>query len=131
MNEATGGHSSSSSSSASDASSGSYTTNSNTDAQSTSSNNGEIPIGTRSLPMWMLVAAAVATALAVGAVAKGMRRSEPPPHALTGSVARRMGLFSQFAECALCDSTQRPARVVEMTMSHDDYNQMPSHAAMV
>lgn len=110
----------------------SYSANSsNQNSQNTSSNNGEIPIGARSLPMWMLIAAAVATALAVGAVVKGLRRSEPPAHALKGSVARRMGLFSQFADCALCDAA-RPDRTVEMTMSYDDYEKMqPPSSAMV
>jgi len=106
-----------------------YTTNSNTD--NTNSNNGEIPVGATSLPMWMLIAAAVASALAVGAVVKGMRRQEPPKHALSGSVARRMNLFSQFADCALCNSNERPSRVVEMTMSSDDYEAMPKTSAMV
>jgi hypothetical protein len=60
---------------------------------------------------------------------------------LSGSVARRMGLFSTFADAALCNSNgggggggggggqqqqniMRPARVVEMTVSKEDYTTM-------
>ena len=88
-------------------------------------------MGASSVPMWMLILAAVATAMAVGAVVKGLRRSETPPHVLKGSVARRMGLFSQFADCALCSEGGRPQRVVEMTMSADDYEKMPPMSAAV
>jgi hypothetical protein len=72
--------------------------------------------------MWMIVIAAAAAAMAMAAVMMGMRKSEKKPHALTGSVARRMELFSNFANCALMcsDADARPARVVEMTASHDD-----------
>lgn len=69
----------------------------------------------------MLVAAAAAAVMAIMAVAAGQRRTEKQPHILTGSVARRMALFNNVCNSALCDSTERPSRVVEMTMSLDDY----------
>jgi len=68
----------------------------------------------------MLVAAAAAVALAVAAVIMGTRKKPKNTHALTGSVGRRMGLFSNFADSSLCSNTDRPARVVEMTMSEND-----------
>ena len=122
----TGGTTSSTSYSAE---SSSYSTNSNTSEYAP---NSSTPSGAGHLSMWALIVAAVATALAVGAVVKGLRRAEPHPHALQGSVARRMGLFSQFADCALCtDGTSgRPSRVVELTASADDYERMPTMAVV-
>jgi hypothetical protein len=75
---------------------------------------------------WMMVAAAVAAAFATGAVVMGQRKRKKAAHPLAGSVARRMGLFSNFADAALCNNSgggqNRPARVVEMTMSKEDYS---------
>jgi hypothetical protein len=71
---------------------------------------------------WMIIAAAVAAAFATGAVVMGQRKTQREPHPLSGSVARRMGLFSQFADSALCNPAQRPTRVVEMTMSKEDFS---------
>lgn len=115
-------------------SSTSYSSESN----SANSNNNEantkggIPTGVRSLSFWMLIAAAAAAALAIAAIVVGSRKSEKPVHPLSGSVARRMELFSNFADCALCDSgMQRPDRVVEMTMSKDDYDMSKKNSALV
>jgi hypothetical protein len=58
------------------------------------------------------------------AVVLGQRRRPVDTHPLRGSVARRIGLFSNFADAALCASVERPERVVEMTMSHDEYNDL-------
>lgn len=74
---------------------------------------------TSRLNLWMLLVAAVAASFAVGAVIAGTRKKPREMHPLSGSVVRRMGLFSQFADAALCNSVNRPERVVEMTMSHD------------
>lgn len=73
---------------------------------------------------WMMVAAAVAAAFAVSAVVIGQRKKKKAAHPLSGSVARRMGLFSNFADAALCNqgTAARPERVVEMTMSKEDYS---------
>lgn len=63
--------------------------------------------------MWMLIAAAVAATLAVAAVLTGQRRwNRNPQHALTGSVARRMSLFSTLAGRA--GNADRPSRRYEM-----------------
>jgi hypothetical protein len=71
----------------------------------------------------MLVAAAATVAMALFAIVAGQRRQEKQPHVLTGAVARRMALFSNFCDSTLCDSSvARPSRTVEMTMSMDDYN---------
>ena len=118
-------------------SSTSYSANSDSEYVANSSTSNEavpsstIPVGSKSVSLWMLVVAAVASAMAVGAVVKGLRRSDPPPHVLKGSVARRMGLFSQFADCAICSDGGRPQRVVEMTMSADDYERMPPTSVAV
>jgi hypothetical protein len=71
--------------------------------------------------MWMLIAAAVATAMAIAAVITGQRRSNLKQHSLSGSVARRMSLFSTMAGTNM--GSDRPARRVETTVSHDDYVQ--------
>jgi hypothetical protein len=68
----------------------------------------------------MLIMAAVAVAVAIAGVILGTRKRAKDMHPLTGSVGRRMGLFSNFANAALCNNTDRPERVVEMTMSKDD-----------
>jgi hypothetical protein len=52
----------------------------------------------------------------------GQRKKPRQLHPLTGSVGRRMALFGNFADSALCGSAERPDRVVEMTMSKDDYD---------
>jgi hypothetical protein len=61
---------------------------------------------------------AAATAMVAGIF--GQRRERVGNHQLKGSVARRMDLFSNFADRALCDQT-RPEHAVEMTASKDDY----------
>jgi hypothetical protein len=65
----------------------------------------------------MLVAAAIAVALALAAIMMGQGKQVTTNHPLQGSVGRRMGLFSNFAnKSSLSGSTGRPQRVVEMTM---------------
>lgn len=78
--------------------------------------------------MIMIIVAAVATMFATGAIVMG-QRNQIKEHPLKGSVARRKGIFQQFADCALCDSVplaQNDAtagqRHLEMTMSKDDYD---------
>ena len=61
----------------------------------------------------------MAAAVAIGAAIFGQRRERVGNHQLKGSVARRMDLFSNFADRALCDQA-RPERVVEMS-AKDDY----------
>jgi hypothetical protein len=68
----------------------------------------------------MLMLAAVAAAAAIAGVILGTRRRAKDMHPLSGSVGRRMGLFSNFANATLCNNASRPDRVVEMTMSKDD-----------
>jgi hypothetical protein len=70
---------------------------------------------------WWLILAAVAAMFAIGAVVMGQRQQRANDHILTGSVARRMGLFSTFADSALCARTE--PRTVEMTTTTnaDDY----------
>lgn len=81
--------------------------------------------GGRSFTFIMLIAAAVAVAMAIAAVVLGQRNKARDPHALSGSVGRRMALFSNFADSSLCNNAARPQRVVEMTMSGDeDYKGM-------
>jgi hypothetical protein len=99
---------------------GSYNVQSENNSEK--SKNSIMPNGIRSVSLWMLIAAAAAAVLAIGAVIMGQRDRNKEKHPLKGSVARRMGLFGQFADCALCDNASRPARVVEMTMSADDYD---------
>lgn len=71
--------------------------------------------------LWPLLVAAVAATTAMAAVIVGQRRDPEDRHQLQGSVARRMDLFSNFADRALCNNESRPGRVVEMTKSTDDY----------
>ncbi|GAX12871.1 hypothetical protein FisN_15Hu359 [Fistulifera solaris] len=70
--------------------------------------------------LWMLLAAGAAAVVAFATVMLGLRTPPTKAHPLSGSVARRMELFGNFADAALC-STDRPDRVVEMTASTDDY----------
>lgn len=130
----------------SDGSSSDYTTSSSTSSETDGYNGGDssssgntassnqkndnIPEGAAMLnpndfSFWMMAAAAVAAAFATGAVVMGQRKRKKSAHPLSGSVARRMGLFSNFADAALCNNggqNMRPARVVEMTMSKEDYS---------
>jgi hypothetical protein len=109
-----------------------YSTESSSAESSSSSssagleNGGAIPSGLSRFQWFMLVAAAAAVAMALFAIVAGQRRQEKPPHVLQGAVARRMALFSNFCDSTLCDassgSVSRPSRMVEMTMSMDDYN---------
>jgi len=96
-----------------------YSTNndgaSNTSPDSTSGG------GAAKIAWWMIIVAAVATLFAIGAIIMGQRKKRTDAHPLHGSVARRMNLFSEFADATLCASNKRPARVVEMTMSKDDH----------
>ena len=64
----------------------------------------------------MLVAAAAATAALVAAVV-GQRKNREERHALSGSVDRRMKLFTDLAGSNKGGS--RPARVVEMNNAND------------
>ena len=67
----------------------------------------------KSVTFWMLIAAAVAATLAVAAVLRGQRRSTPDAkHALSGSVARRMSLFSTLAGRG--GNADRPLRRYEL-----------------
>lgn len=77
---------------------------------------------------WLLLAAAaLAVAVAIGAVVVGQRKQEVV-HPLKGSVARRKGLFQSFTDCALCDTIPTDGKAaqqrhLEMTYSRDDYGQ--------
>ena len=53
------------------------------------------------------------------------------PHALQGSVARRMGLFSNFANADLCSSADRPQRVVELSQTAIDGADNARYSGMV
>jgi hypothetical protein len=70
----------------------------------------------------MFIVAGMAVATAFAAAVIGQRRQERKPHLLTGSVARRMGLFQNFCDSALCGDERNSSRAVEMTMSMDDYD---------
>jgi hypothetical protein len=84
---------------------------------------GASQTGSSKVKLWMFFVAAAAAVTAFAAVVAGQRRQQKKPHLLTGSVARRMGLFQTFCDSALCSSEDaRPSRVVEMTMSMDDYD---------
>lgn len=117
----------SSSSSSHSSSSSSSSSSSYTDSSSSVSNTSQETAGVgtyikgNTFSALMIAAAALAVALAIAAVILGQRKKPKEMHPLTGSVGRRMGLFSNFADSALCNNTERPQRVVEMTMSGDDY----------
>lgn len=123
-----GGSSSGGSSSSSSGSASSYVNNESsgesaaTDVyEPTTSNERGFGGASRSFS-WALIGVAIAAAAAaVIAAAIGSRKKKRVPHQLEGSVARRIALFSNFADSSLCGSTERPERVVEMTASHDDY----------
>ena len=83
--------------------------------------------GSRQLSIWIIVVAAAAMAMALVAAVIGQRRSVRKPHILTGSVARRMGLFQTFCDSALCADERNSSRAVEMTMSMDDYDAITDH----
>lgn len=88
---------------------------SSTSSSSNTANDKAVPEGSKALDpsgfsFWMLIAAAVSAAFAIGAIVVGQRKTAKEPHPLAGSVARRMGLFSNFANSALCSSVERPAR---------------------
>ena len=52
----------------------------------------------------------------------GQRKKPAEMHPLKGAVARRMGLFSNFADANLCGSVDRTApRMVEMNSPQGDY----------
>jgi hypothetical protein len=80
-----------------------------------SSANGATAASSRSLSLWMIVAG-VAAGTALAAAALGSRKQPKETHMLEGSVKRRMGLFSTFADSA-CGTATRPERVVELTDS--------------
>jgi hypothetical protein len=65
---------------------------------------------------WPLAVAALAATTAIVAGVLGQRRENVGKHQLRGSVARRMDLFSNFADRALSD-----AKDVEMVSSKDEY----------
>lgn len=88
---------------------------------STGSNSNGQAATKSAMSYWPLVVAAVAATTALLAVVVGQRRDHAGNHQLKGSVARRMDLFSNFADRALCDTSTRPDRVIEMTNSTDDY----------
>lgn len=111
----------------SDASASSGTTysaeSSTSSAEISDGSSGASQTGSSNLKLWMFLVAAVAAVTAFAAVVAGQRRQQKKPHLLTGSVARRMGLFQNFCDSTLCNSEDaRPSRVVEMTMSMDDYD---------
>ncbi|GKY98137.1 hypothetical protein MPSEU_000771500 [Mayamaea pseudoterrestris] len=120
------GSTSSSSSSSSNGGDGSGGSSSSSSAASTSNGSNSANSTTQgffgSRFSWlMLVAAALAAAMAMAAIYVGQGKGTKSSHALQGSVGRRMGLFSNFAnKSALSGGTERPQRVVEMTMSGDD-----------
>lgn len=68
---------------------------------------------------WPLAVAGLAASVAMAAVVVGQRRpGGAAPHPMQGSVARRRGLFANFADRALCND---PKNSVEMVSSKDDY----------
>jgi hypothetical protein len=72
------------------------------EVQETSSSTSTVGIGTRSaVSYWPLVLAAMAATTAMVAGILGQRREKAGNHHLRGSVARRMDLFSNFADQAL------------------------------
>jgi hypothetical protein len=81
-------------------------TNSDQDAAGNSSN------------WWPLAVAGLAASVAVAAVIVGQRSGAVNPHPMQGSVARRRGLFENFADRALCDQSS-PS--VELVNSKDNY----------
>jgi hypothetical protein len=98
-------------------------TSESTNAYVSDSTNGVMTqTGSSRMKLWMFIVAAAAAATAFAAAIIGQRRQERKPHMLTGSVARRMGLFQNFCDSTLCHDESRPSRVVEMTMSMDDYD---------
>lgn len=64
----------------------------------------------------MAVAAAAATAALVAAIV-GQRKNREERHQLSGSVSRRMALFTNVCNGNLCGD--RPDRVVEMRDARD------------
>jgi hypothetical protein len=95
-------------------------TSQSSDSTSTSTSNGMVN-GVSRISWWMLALAAAAALAAMIAALVGSRKERRDRHGLEGSVARRMACFSAFADKSLCGNTNRPDRVVEMTMSQDDY----------
>lgn len=108
---------------------------SSSSAEISDGSSGASQTGSSNLKLWMFIVAAAAAVTAFAAVVAGQRRQQKKAHMLTGSVARRMGLFQNFCDSTLlCNSDDaRPSRVVEMTMSVDDYDAVPGNnrAAMV
>jgi hypothetical protein len=120
-------------SSSSSSSSGSYSSNEIV-SDSTNSNNTVMQNGSSRMKLWMFIVAGAAMTTAFIAAIIGQRRQQARnTHILTGSVARRMGLFQTFCDSALCADERNSSRVVEMTMSMDDYDAIPDHrnSAMV
>ena len=97
---------------------------SSSESELSDGSNGATQSGSSKMKLWMYLVAAAAAVTAFVAAVIGQRRQTKKPHMLTGSVARRMGLFQTFCDSTLlCDgSDARPSRVIEMTMSKDDYD---------
>lgn len=89
-----------------------------TQEESTGSSSGTTSVDDFSI--WMLLAAGAAAVVATATILFGQRTRPTKAHPLAGSVARRMELFGNFANSALC-ANDRPDRVVEMAASTDDY----------
>ena len=101
-----------SASGASSASSGS-----GTETSSSSGSNGVMGTSMSRMTMWLMIVAAAAAAAALIAAVVGQRRNRQERHQLSGSVGRRMKLFTNLADGNLCGD--RPARVVEMNNAKD------------
>jgi len=67
----------------------------------------------------MLIVAAAAAGVAIGAVVMGRRQKSVQAHPLQGAMNRRMQLFNEFGNKPAA-STGRPERLVEMTTSGGD-----------
>ena len=74
------------------------------ESEVSSSSGGSIPTAS-AVSYWPLVVAAMAATTAVIAGLIGQRREKAGNHQLRGSVARRMDMFSAFANNALCGQT--------------------------
>jgi len=115
-----GGTDADSSNNANGASSGGGTSGTTTDATNANVNGGAssaMSASSRVVVWGMMAVAAAAVVGAIAAVAVGSRKRRVQNHPLSGSVGRRMGLFSNFAN--KCDTGNRPDRLVEMNGSEE------------
>ena len=76
-----------------------------------------------SLTLSMLLAAAAAVAMAIGAIFFGQQRSAPSRHGLKGMLVKRMALFKALAGSGTHEGIERPDRRVETTVSQEEFLQ--------